>query len=195
MGDLWKLTGRGEDEVGLPVSSERRKRAYALPASPIASSHPRQAGHPRRRVARQSLLPASAVRPIVRRMVALDRVEERRRAVALARHYRDEEGLSIAEIARRLGRAEATVKAYLYDPSYANKGRYTSLGATRAVYGAPRRSRPGPQQDRTHAAIGVAASARRPSRPALERTPTLVDGAGALRLRRWLEYRCSRNTT
>jgi hypothetical protein len=55
VGDLWKLTGRGEDEVGLPVSSERRKRAYALPASPIASSHPRQAGHPRRRVARQSL--------------------------------------------------------------------------------------------------------------------------------------------
>jgi DNA-binding NarL/FixJ family response regulator len=46
-------------------------------------------------------------------MVALDRVYERRRAVALARHYRDEEGLSIAEIARRLRRAEATVKAYL----------------------------------------------------------------------------------
>ena len=50
---------------------------------------------------------------MVRSMVALDRVQERRRAVALARHYRDEEGLSIAEIARRLGRAEATVKAYL----------------------------------------------------------------------------------
>jgi hypothetical protein len=30
-------------------------------------------------------------------------------------------GLPIAEIARRLGRAQATVKAYLYDPSYANK--------------------------------------------------------------------------
>ena len=49
-------------------------------------------------------------------MPAGDRVHERRRAAALARHYRDEEGLSIAEVARRLGRAEATVKAYLYDP-------------------------------------------------------------------------------
>jgi len=44
-------------------------------------------------------------------------VEQRRRAAALARHYRDQEKLAIAEIARRLGRAEATVKAYLYDPS------------------------------------------------------------------------------
>ena len=50
-----------------------------------------------------------------------DRVSERRRAAQLARHYRDQENLPIAEIARRLGRAEATVKAYLYDLSYANK--------------------------------------------------------------------------
>ena len=49
-------------------------------------------------------------------------MEQRRRAAALARHYRDQESLTIAEIARRLGRAEATVKAYLYDPSDANKG-------------------------------------------------------------------------
>jgi hypothetical protein len=46
-------------------------------------------------------------------MTAGDRVRERRKAAALARHYRDEESLSIAEIARRLGRADATVKAYL----------------------------------------------------------------------------------
>ena len=47
----------------------------------------------------------------------LDRVVERCRAAQLARHCRDQEGLSIAEIARRLGRAEATIKAYLYDPT------------------------------------------------------------------------------
>jgi hypothetical protein len=50
-------------------------------------------------------------------MGTADRVQERRRAAALARHYRDEENLPIAEIARRLGRAPATVKAYLYDPT------------------------------------------------------------------------------
>jgi DNA-directed RNA polymerase specialized sigma24 family protein len=48
---------------------------------------------------------------------ALDRVLERRRAVALARHYRDCEGLSIRQIADRLGRSQATIKAYFYDPS------------------------------------------------------------------------------
>ena len=114
---------------------------------------------------------------MVRSMVALDRVQERRRAVALARHYRDEECLSIAEIARRLGRAEATVKAYLYDPSDANKGPYTSLGATRAVYGAPgAESRPGPagQNARRH---GVAAPARRPI-PSGARAHAKVGGWG-----------------
>ncbi len=39
------------------------------------------------------------------------------RAVALARHYRESDGLSIAQIAARPGRAPATVKAYFYDPS------------------------------------------------------------------------------
>ena len=47
----------------------------------------------------------------------MDRVAERRRAVALAQHYREAEQLSIAQIAGRLGRSPATVKAYLYDPT------------------------------------------------------------------------------
>jgi DNA-directed RNA polymerase specialized sigma24 family protein len=42
---------------------------------------------------------------------------ERRRAVALARHFRECEALSIAQIAARLGRSPATIKAYLYDPT------------------------------------------------------------------------------
>jgi DNA-directed RNA polymerase specialized sigma24 family protein len=37
-------------------------------------------------------------------------VAERRRAVALAVHYREAEGLSVAEIAGRLGRSPSNVK-------------------------------------------------------------------------------------
>jgi hypothetical protein len=47
----------------------------------------------------------------------LDRVTERRRAVGLAQHFRDAEGLSIAQIVDRLGRLPATIKGYLYDRS------------------------------------------------------------------------------
>jgi DNA-binding NarL/FixJ family response regulator len=39
-------------------------------------------------------------------------VAERRRAVTLARHFREAEGRSIAQIAERLGRSSATIKAY-----------------------------------------------------------------------------------
>lgn len=46
-----------------------------------------------------------------------DRIVERRRAVALARHYREAEGLTIAQIAEHLGRSPATIKAYFYDPT------------------------------------------------------------------------------
>jgi len=69
-------------------------------------------------------------------MTVVARVVERRRAAALARHYRDEERLSITAIARRLGRAEATIKAYLYDPTGANarevKSRYRAPAAAAA---------------------------------------------------------------
>jgi AraC-like DNA-binding protein len=75
-------------------------------------------------------------------MATADRVQERRRAAALARHYRDEEDLSIAEIARRLGRAPATVKAYLYDPTgdkaRAVKARYQGVCRGCGAYTQPR---------------------------------------------------------
>jgi hypothetical protein len=58
------------------------------------------------------------------RSAAYDRVAERRRAVALPRHYRDSEGLSIAQIAERLGRSPATVKAH---KARAVKARYVRV--------------------------------------------------------------------
>ena len=67
------------------------------------------------------------------RTAAADRVLERRRAVALARHFRESEGLSIGEIAGRLGRSPATVKAYFYDPSDADKRPTDSPHANNAL--------------------------------------------------------------
>jgi hypothetical protein len=52
-----------------------------------------------------------------------DRVVERRRAVALARHFREAEGLWIAQIAQRLGRSAATVKAYFLSRPHGAKAR------------------------------------------------------------------------
>jgi AraC-like DNA-binding protein len=70
------------------------------------------------------------------------RVLERRRAVALARHYRDFEGLSIGQIAHRLGRSPATVKAYFYDPTgekaRAVKARYQGVCRGCGAYTQPR---------------------------------------------------------
>ena len=74
-----------------------------------------------------------------------DRVAERRRAVALARHFREAEGLSIAEIAARLGRSPATVKAYFYDPTgekaRAVKARYVGVCRGCGAYTQPRNSK------------------------------------------------------
>jgi AraC-like DNA-binding protein len=73
---------------------------------------------------------------------AYDRVVERRRAVALARHFRDAERLSIAQIAKRLGRSPATVKAYFYDPTGEKarvvKARYVGLCRGCGAYTQPR---------------------------------------------------------
>ena len=70
------------------------------------------------------------------------RVFERRRAVALARHYREFEGLSIRQIAGRLGRSPATVKAYFYDPTgekaRAVKARYQGVCRGCGAYTQPR---------------------------------------------------------
>jgi AraC-like DNA-binding protein len=62
--------------------------------------------------------------------------------VALARHFREAEGLSIAQIAERLGRSPATVKAYFYDPTGAKaravKARYVGVCRGCAAYTQPR---------------------------------------------------------
>ncbi len=71
-----------------------------------------------------------------------DRVAERRRAVALARHFREAEGLSEAQIADRLGRSPATIKAYFYDPTgekaRAVKARYVGVCRGCGAYTQPR---------------------------------------------------------
>jgi hypothetical protein len=68
--------------------------------------------------------------------------------VALARHYRDVEQLSIAEIASRLGRSPETVKAYLYDPTGAKarevKARYQGVCRGCGSPTQPRNARPVP---------------------------------------------------
>ena len=67
---------------------------------------------------------------------------ERRRAVALARHFREAEGLSVLQIAERLGRSPATIKAYFYDPTGAKaravKARYVGACRGCGAYTQPR---------------------------------------------------------
>jgi len=71
-----------------------------------------------------------------------DRAAERRRAVALARHFREAEGLSIAQIAKRLSRSPASIKAYFYDPTgekaRAVKARYVGVCRSCGAYTQPR---------------------------------------------------------
>ena len=62
--------------------------------------------------------------------------------MALAVHYREAEGLSVAEIAGRLGRSPATVKSYFYDPTGAKakavKARYIGVCRGCGAYTQPR---------------------------------------------------------
>ena len=104
-----------------------------------------------------------------------DRSVRRRRKVLQAQHYRHQ-GRSIAEIARLLDQAPATIKAYLYDPTgekaRAIKQRYR--GTLRIVRRADLRCRrQGPRLaplPALQAAIGAAVDARAGPR----RAPTLV---------------------
>ena len=113
------------------------------------------------------------------------RVLERRRAVALARHYREFERLSIREIAERLGRSPATVKAYFYDPTgekaRAVKARYVgAVPRLRRVHAAAQRQGRrlrllqglSPRRDR--AALDPRAGARRDARVARALRPAAV---------------------
>jgi hypothetical protein len=100
-----------------------------------------------------------------------DRVAERRRAVALARHYREFEGLTIQQIAERLCRAPATIKAYFYDPTgekaRAVKARYQGVCRGCAAYTQPRNGK------------GDAYAYGKACHPgAIERAAGIVRGAG-----------------
>jgi AraC-like DNA-binding protein len=77
-----------------------------------------------------------------RSSAAYNGVVERRRAVAIAHHFREAEGLTIAQIAQRLGRSPATIKAYFYDPTgekaRAVKSRYVGVCRGCGAYTQPR---------------------------------------------------------
>ena len=109
-------------DIGDPEILHGQKRSVTRTnARQRSASRPRSGPLPAGRECQARAVAVHCERYRRRAMPSTDRVQERRRAAVLARHYREEEGLSIAEIAHRLGRAEATVKAYLYDPSNANK--------------------------------------------------------------------------
>ncbi|MGA2163142.1 MAG: hypothetical protein ABSH36_01580 [Solirubrobacteraceae bacterium] len=105
------------------------------------------------------------------------RVIERRRAVALAYHYREAEHLSVVQIAQRIGRAPATVRGYFYDPDA------SKTHAIRESYrveckgcGAPTSQRSGPRTTKP-------LCHRCRTRPARKWTPKLIEAA----LRAWSE--------
>ena|SRR5205085_4306844 len=92
-----------------------------------------------------------------------DRVSERRRAVALARHFRDAEGLSIAQIAERLGRSPATIKAYFYDPTGEKARAIKARTSAFAAAAAPSPSRATARATPTGTASGAGRALSSPS--------------------------------
>jgi hypothetical protein len=72
-------------------------------------------------------------------------VVERRRAVAVARHLREFEELSIARIVERPGRSPDTMKACFYDPkreeARAVKARHPGVCRSRGAYAQPSTAR------------------------------------------------------
>jgi hypothetical protein len=108
--------------VSNTVSSLAGRAGYDLVRKPKAAGYGRHVGTPR---------------------AELERVIERRRAVALAQHFRYAEGLSTVQIANRLGRSPATVKAYFYDPTGAKaravKARYQGVPRLRCLHAAGQR--------------------------------------------------------
>ena len=104
-----------------------------------------------------------------------DRSVRRRRKVLQAQHYRHQ-GRSIAEIARLLDQAPATIKAYLYDPTGEQGARDQSAVprklrvVRRADLGCGRQGPRLAPLPALQAAIGAAVDARAGSR----RAPTLV---------------------
>jgi hypothetical protein len=96
--------GRRTEQLSIGRENRQYRRAFSSaltdrPAPPVA------------------FLPCWRQQPTPESNRMRERVSERRRAAQLARHYREQENLSIAQISRRLERAEATVRAYLCDPS------------------------------------------------------------------------------
>ncbi len=127
LGTTCKSAARFKTGCRTPAKMRKPHRPGSTLFAPGCSPprHPewRQVRNPRRRLAgTTSTFAIPGGMASGRPSPTYDRVVERRRAVAMARHFREAEGLSNAQIAVRLGRSPATVKAYFYDPSDANKG-------------------------------------------------------------------------